>query len=191
MPLTQEPQLFRHGVELGRTLIWLHTFGERFVRAGSRRGSVPQGRARCTRGVPTTPEGYPEEFSYDPAQELLRVGAGEFQSVSPEVWGFSVSGLNVLESWLNYRKKAGAGRQSSPLDRIRPAQWTAALTQELLELIWVLEATIEQFPQLSELFNAIIESPAFTAAELLQPGDEERQPPAETEEDNDQHELPM
>jgi hypothetical protein len=107
VPLTQDPQLFRHAVELGRTLIWLHTFGERFVPARLRRGFVPQGHARCTRGVPTTPEGYPEEFSYDRAQELLRVGAGEFQPVLPAVWRFSVSGLNVLESWLNYRKGSG------------------------------------------------------------------------------------
>ncbi|MET0621718.1 MAG: type ISP restriction/modification enzyme [Pyrinomonadaceae bacterium] len=191
MPLTRDAQLFRRATELGRTFIWFHTFGERFVPPNHRHGEIPQGRARCTRGVPTTPEGYPEEFSYDPERQLLRVGAGEFQPVSREVWEFSVSGLNVLESWLNYRKKAGAGRQFSPLDRIRPAQWAAAMTQELLELIWVLEATIERFPQLSEVFNTIIESPTFIASELPQPDDEERKPPAEAEEDAGQHELPM
>lgn len=191
VPITKDPRLFGRAAELGRTLVWLHTFGERFVPASRRRGEVPQGRARCTRGVPTTPEGYPEEFSYDAARQLLRVGEGEFEPVSQEVWEFSVSGLNVLESWLSYRRRAGAGRQSSSLDRIRPAQWTAALTQELLELVWVLEATLEQFPRLAELFDAVVESPTFTAAELPQPRDEEREPPAEALEDEGQPALPM
>lgn len=191
VPVTKEPALFTRAVELGRRLVWQHTFGERFVPAGQRRGEVPAGRARSTRVVPQTLEGYPEDFAYDPARQLLRVGAGEFAPVSPEVWDFRVSGLNVLESWLNYRRKAGAGRQTSPLDRIRPAQWTAALTQELLELIWVLEATVESLPRLAELFNSVIEGATFTAEEFPQPSEDERRPPAEAEAESDQQGLPI
>ena len=57
-----------------------------------------------------------------------------------EVWRYSVSGLQVVKSWLNYRKLNRAGKKSSPLDDIRPEQWD--FTEELLEMLWVLEETI-------------------------------------------------
>lgn len=191
IPITKNPKLFGDAVRLGRTLIHLHTFGERFAPAGQRRG-VPPGRARCLRGIPTAAAAYPENFSYEPAEQLLRVGAGEFSPVPVAVWQFSVSGLSVLQSWLSYRKKDGAGRKSSPLDRLRPTQWTAALTQELLELIWVLESTIALFPQAEALFADVLDQPIFHADQLPQPSEAERQPPAEqAEEDDAQIELDM
>ncbi|HYX41214.1 MAG TPA: type ISP restriction/modification enzyme, partial [Pyrinomonadaceae bacterium] len=191
LPITRDAQLFCRAVEHGRRLIWLHTFGERFVPAGQRRGAVLQGRARCLRGVPTTPDDYPTEFSHESTPQRMRVGAGEFSPVPDAVWQFSVSGLSVLQSWLNYRMKGGAGRQTSPLDKIRPQQWTAAMTQELLELIWVLEATVETFPLLEETFNRVLETETFRAIEFPQPTDEERRPPTEQEdEETTQIELP-
>lgn len=50
----------------------------------------------------------------------------------PEVWEFSVSGFKVLQSWLAYRMQKGAGKKSSPLDKIRPAAWR--FDEELLDL---------------------------------------------------------
>lgn len=192
VPVTKDPELFRRAADTGRELIRLHTFGERFTPARSRRGTIPQGQARCTRGVPTAADAYPEEFSYDPATETLHVGAGEFAPVPATVWEFSVSGLQVLQSWLAYRMKAGAGRQSSPLDRIRPAQWAATLTQELLELIWVLELTVARFPALERLLGDVLQSPVFRAEELPQPTAEERQPPTGANEEEDgQQQLEM
>jgi hypothetical protein len=182
---------FCQTVDAGRGLIWLHTFGDRFIPIGKRRGEVPQGLARCLRGVPTASDNYPEEFSYESTPQLLRVGAGEFSPVAESVWQFSVSGLPVLQSWLSYRMRSGAGRQTSPLDRIRPEQWTATMTQELLELIWALEATVEMFPSLEEIFKGVIESETFKAGELPEPTEEERKPPTEQEEERNQHELPI
>lgn len=178
IPITKNVMLFQRAIELGRNLIWLHTFGDRFVPEGSRVGEVPQGSARCIRGVPTEADGYPEEFSFELQGELLRIGEGEVGPVSDAVWRFSISGLPVLQSWLAYRMKGGAGRRSSPLDDIRPGQWTATMTQELLEVIWVLEATIDRFADIESLLNSIIEGPTFAATELPSPGDEEREPPA-------------
>ncbi len=191
IPITKDPNLFRHAVELGRELLRLHTFGERFVPVGQMRGKVPQGRARCVRGVPTTREGYPEEFSHESTPQLLHIGAGEFSPISDAVWNFSISRLSVLQSWLNYRMKSGAGRQSSPLDKIRPEQWTASMTQELLELIWVLEATVEMFPQAEELLNRVLETSTFQVSELPQPTEEERRPLMDQEDESDQQELQM
>jgi hypothetical protein len=66
-----------------------------------------------------------------------------FGPVAPEVWEFEISGLKAVQSWLGYRMKKRAGKKSSPLDDIRPERWTPKMTDELLELLWVLEATLD------------------------------------------------
>jgi len=181
LPVTRDAALFARAVELGRKLLWLHTYGERFVPPGRRRGEIPQGRARCRQGIPTAEAAYPETYSYDATPQLLRVGEGVFAPVSEAVWNFSVSGWPVVESWLKYRMKHGAGRSSSPLDEIRPDRWTAAMTTELLEMLWVLEATVDMQPQLKEVFDAVLAGQTFRASELPQPTAAERQPPGEVE----------
>ena len=51
-------------------------------------------------------------LGYDAAEQKLHVGEGVFGPVRQEVWNFSVSGLAVLQSWLAYSMKKGAGRKS-------------------------------------------------------------------------------
>jgi hypothetical protein len=181
VPVTRNRDLFEQAARHGRRLIWLHTYGERFVPPDSRRGEIPQGRARARRGVPDTAENYPKDFAYNETTEILRVGDGEFSGVSKAIWDFNVSGLQVVYSWLNYRMKDGAGRSSSPLDEIRPSQWTAAMSGELLELLWVLEATVAMFPEMDQTLEAVVAGETFRADELPQPTAEERKPPGEEE----------
>ena len=54
---------------------------------------------------------------------------------SRSAWEYDVSGYKVLQQWLAYRMKNGAGRQTSTLDKIRPNRWTLSDTEELLELV--------------------------------------------------------
>ncbi|HSL82455.1 MAG TPA: type ISP restriction/modification enzyme [Thermoanaerobaculia bacterium] len=184
LPLAKDADLFSATAALGRRLVFLHTYGERFVPEGETPGRIPRGRARCTKAIPESPERYPEEFSYDENRKILHVGEGEVAPVDTAVWGFSVSGLEVVRSWLSYRMKEGAGKKSSPLDDIRPERWTAEMTEELLRLLWILEATLEMFPALKQNLNRVVEGELFTAEELPQPTEAERQPPkAEPEED--------
>ena len=171
LPITKSNALFRRAVKLGRRLVGLHTYGERFG------GSVPRGTARIEKAIPDIPQGYPEDYSYDPAEKTLKVGEGEIRPVQPEVYNYNVSGLEVVKSWLGYRKKNPTGRKSSPLDDIRPERWTGDMTRELLELLWVLEATVEKEPELAELLAEITSSEVFTADELPKPPEEERKPP--------------
>ncbi|MBI4081006.1 MAG: hypothetical protein HY423_00205 [Candidatus Lambdaproteobacteria bacterium] len=178
IPLTRDAAQFQVGVALGRRLVWLHTYGERWVPNGARAGTVPRGTARCTVAVAEQPQQHPETFEYEEAAQTLHVGQGEFAPVPPDVWGFSVSGLEVVHSWLAYRMKSGAGRKSSPLDKIRPERWSAQLTEELLHLLWVLEATLAMFPPLTEHLRAVVEGPLFAAADLPAPTVAERKPPA-------------
>ena len=95
----------------------------------------------------------------------------------PEVYGFEVSGLKVVQSWLRYRMRNGAGRTSSPLDAIRPKRWTSRFTTELLELLWVLEATVEAWPEQERLLEAVVEGECLRADELPPVPEEMRKPP--------------
>ena len=74
------------------------------------------------------------------------------------------------------RMKKGAGKKSSPLDNIRPERWTSQFTTELLELLWVLEATVAGYPEQAKLLEAIAAGPCFQADELPAVPNEMRQP---------------
>ena len=192
IPVTRDGARFEEVRGQGARLLWLHTWGERFASEepahgpspavprpdGPRpRGWVPPGAARCTRAVPVDEEGYPTAFHYDGAARTLHVGEGEYAPVAPEVYGFEVSGLKVVQSWLRYRMRNGAGRTSSPLDAIRPERWTSRFTTELLELLWVLEATVEAWPEQERLLNAVAEGECLRADELPPVPDELRKAP--------------
>ena len=166
VPLTKDSELFEQARRIGAKLLWLDTYGERYVPEGHKSGQVPNGSARCTKAVPGDADGYPETFDYNDATRTLHVGSGQFAPVAQEVFAFEVSGLKVVQSWLKYRIKKGAGKKSSPLDDIRPERWTSQFTTELLELLWVLEATIESYPAQAALLETILASDCIHASEL-------------------------
>ena len=166
VPITRNAALFEQVRAAGARLLWLHTYGERFVPEGKPRGRLPRGAARCTVAVPGDADGYPEKFAYNDETATLHVGAGEFAPVAPELFAFEVSGLKVVQSWLKYRMKKGAGKKSSPLDYIRPTRWTSQFTTELLELLWVLEATLAAYPEQARLLQEVVAGECFQADEL-------------------------
>ncbi len=167
LPLTKKPELFQRAASLGERLISLHTYGERYT------GSVPHGEARCTKGV--SPDRYPDRHFYYPGTRTLYVGDGEFAPVPQAVWDYSVSGMQIVNSWLNRRKRNRSGRKSSPLDDIGPERWE--FTEELLQLLWVLEETVRLQPEGAALLDEVCAGPLFTADELPAPKDAERRPP--------------
>lgn len=81
---------------------------------------MPQGKATTVKGASADSAHYPVDYVYDEAKREIVAGEGRFGPVSPQVWEFEVSGLNVVQSWLDYRMKKRAGKKSSPLDDIRP-----------------------------------------------------------------------
>jgi hypothetical protein len=168
VPLSRDPQLFAAAVALGRELLNVHTFGERMDPG---RGPLT-GRARCTRAVG---EAYPQNF--DCVDGELVVGDGRFAPVDAHIYAYSVSGLHVVASWLGYRMQAPRGRASSPLDALRPARWTAAMSDELLALLWTLEQLVAREARQADLLARILAGPRFTAAELPSPPAASRRPP--------------
>lgn len=188
VPLTKDAQLFMDAVRLGRRLIWLHTYAERFQGDG-RGADISPGVAKNLQGVSSDPAQYPEDHAYDTDSQEIRIGDGLFGPVVPEIWEFEVSGLKVVQSWLGYRMKKRAGKKSSPLDDTRPERWTARMTDEFLELLWVLEATLAMEPELSNVLDKIVAGDCFNTTELPTPTNEERRAPATAPTVGDQLDL--
>ena len=161
LPITKHPDLFFRVADHGERLLQLHTYR-----------SVPQGESRCTKSVSL--DEYPAGFHYDFGTKTLRVGDGEFAPADPAIWSYSVSGLQVVKSWLDYRKLVPSGRKSSDLDKIRPERWTFG--EELIELLWLLEATLALEPKGAALLDEVCASPLFSADDLPTPTNEERKP---------------
>ncbi|MDR1145864.1 MAG: N-6 DNA methylase [Verrucomicrobiales bacterium] len=183
LPITQNTKLFQRVVSAGRRLLFWQTYGERFAADGERLN----GLARCIKAVPADCGYYPDDFSWKPgvtaADGVLRVGGelrvdgGEFTPISEAAWNFSVSGYDVVKNWLGFRMKNRRGKKSSPLDDIRPVAWTAALTTELLELLWIVEYTVSVQPELNALLTESLRGKLFQVGDFPKPIVSERQPP--------------
>lgn len=61
--------------------------------------------------------------------------------------------------------------------KVRPERWTIQMSHELLELLWVLEATIAEKPYGADLLARVVASDLFEAHELPQPSEDEKKPP--------------
>jgi hypothetical protein len=175
VPLTADADLFGSTVALGEELLWLHTYGDRF---GEGRGGLllPSISADGHLTLPETPR----DIRYNAETLALRIGDGKVNGVLPEVWSFEVSGMQVVKKWLGYRTARGAGRSASsdsPLDQIRPTSWLDEWTVELLELLSVLQRTVDLQSRGVELLDRILAGRLISASDLPEPPPELRQPP--------------
>ena len=177
VPLTANDELFAQAVTVGRRVLWLHTFGQRYIDADAsppRPGGPPQAEPAPKMVEPVGPE-LPEEMTYDPQAQQLRIGPGLIEPVAPAVWNYEVSGVNVLTKWFSYRRAdrdrpvIGA-RRESPLLRIQSDKWLASYTTELLEILNVLTLLVELEPQQAQLLAAIVEGPQISTDALTDRG---------------------
>jgi hypothetical protein len=171
VPLTSSPELFERGVELGSRFVWLQTYGERWVPAGERRGRLPKYSFDVSTPIPKTEADYPEEFSYNQISHELLIGSGVISNVEPKVFNYEQSKWPVIDRWLAYRMRGGAGRagrsSASELDGIRPRRWT--FTSELLDLLRAIKGCVDLWPSLDELFTDILDDETIAATELPTP----------------------
>lgn len=187
IPITADASLFSDVVELGRTVIWLHTFGERMADPQRDRPDRPPRlpKAKMPRipadgAIPEDPESMPGDIAYDAATKRLRVGGGFVEDVEPAVWHYEVSGKQVLLHWFSYRKKnrerpiIGNRRQPSPLVNIQPDHWLAEYTTELINVLNVLGRLVELEPHQAELLEKVCGGEMISAEELRGAGALER-----------------
>lgn len=167
VPLTADKALFVEAAALGRQVIWLHTFGERFGEghpAGPPRLATPP-RVLDGHGIPATTDSFPDTIGYDAATQTLKVGTGRIGPVPQAVWAYEVSGKQVLTQWFSYRKKnrerpiIGDRRKPSPLGDIQPDHWLPEYTTELLNVLNVLGRLVELEPKQADLLDRVVDGP--------------------------------
>ncbi|MBD0838061.1 DNA methyltransferase [Streptomyces sp. TRM68416] len=126
VPLTEDPELWTHGVESGHRTLWL-------MRRNGERPRLPGGRRPYVRApLPSRPL----TLHYEREEETLYLDEGRISPVPPEAWDYEVGGVRVLEEWFTARTAEPA--EPGTLAAIRPTAWPQAWTSELLELITVL-----------------------------------------------------
>ena len=179
IPVTKDAGLFKQASNLGKKLIWLHTYAQRFRNKKQKRHTkIPKGNAKILSAITK----YPAKFEYRNTSKELHIGNGRIGSVDSKVWNYEISGLKVLQSWLGYRMQNRKGKKSSKLDEIRPQQWSPDTTAKLINLIWILEATLSMELDLDNILQTVIKSECFTIKELPKPSDMQKKPPKPTTE---------
>lgn len=181
VPITADAALWKEAVTLGRELLWLHTWAERFQNAEAGRNKcLPHidgiGWESSVTRMPQTSA----DIAYDKDTQRLRVGDGVITGVRPDVWAYSVSGMEIVKKWLGYRTAKGAGRAASsknPLDKIRPAVWPDEWNDELLDLLRILTRTLDLQPSQADLLDRICDGPLISASGLPLPTQLQRMPP--------------
>ena len=202
LPLTADAALFTEAASLGREIIWLHTFGERFANADADRPSAPPRaesahRSQIPKGgsIPIEPEDMPDSLSYDAATRRLHVGKGHIDNVAPEVWAYEVSGKQVLTQWFSYRKKnrerplIGDRRPPSPLGQIQPDHWLPEYTTELINVLNVLTRLVALEPKQADLLERICTGPLISAEDLQNAGALDKTPTAKATKDDGMKDL--
>ena len=183
VPLTADAALFAEAAALGREVVWLHCYGERFADPAAGRPkkaprlpkdeapTFPQGG-----GIPGAPEPLPETMEYDAGKRRLHIGKGFVDNVTPQMWAYEVSGKNVLRQWFSYRKRdrrrpiIGDRRPPSPLDKIQPDHWLAEYTSDLLDLLNVLGRLVKLEPAQADLLERICAGPLLSVETLRAAG---------------------
>lgn len=179
VPITRDAALWQKAVELGREVIWLHTYAERYVDpvAGREAGNVRSGwpmdaQPKSLEAVTTMPV----KLQYDEVRGQVvftdddggRNGA--WGPVSREVFDYTVGGMNVIGSWFKYRKKNPGGKKTSPLDDIHVDEWPHEWTLEFTELLTVLTRLVSLEPAQAEVLEQILAGELITKDALSEAG---------------------
>lgn len=182
IPITADADTFFAVAEVGRRVIWLHTYGERMADAAQGR---PAGAPRAPDASrPTMPKDgaippdapLPDAIRYDESEQRLYVGQGYIDNVAPAVWKYEVDRKQVIPQWFSYRKRdrskppMGDKRPPSPLQDIQPAHWLAEYTTDLLDLLNVLTLVVELEHRQAQLLEQVCTGPLVSDTELRAEG---------------------
>ena len=179
IPLTADAEIFTAATEIGRTVVWLHTFVERFTDPERGRPAtsprMPKDvapRIPAAGAISQDPAEMPDSIEYDKAKGRLLIGSGYVEGVPPEVWNYEVSGKQVFRQWFSYRKAnrerpiIGDRRPPSKLGDIQPDHWLAEYTTELINVLNVIGLLVGLEPAQAELLERVCSGQTISAEEL-------------------------
>jgi len=179
VPITRDPALWARAVELGREVIWLHTYAERYFdpaagrEVGNVRGGWPiEAQPKSLEAVTTMPV----KLQYDEIKHHVcftdEDGArnGAWGPVPRAVFDYTVGGMNVIGSWFKYRKKNPGGKKTSPLDDIHLPEWPHEWTLEFTELLTVLTRLVALEPLQETLLEDVLAGALISMKDLADAG---------------------
>ena len=173
VPLTADPALWERAVQLGKQVVWLHTYGERGEPLPGMKylHQCPEG-ADYTLPTPTVDMGktMPEKkpsFSPDPVDSLSKeqdspvtgtvsFGRARCENVEKRVFDYTIGGNQVLGLWAKYRLKKPVVRRSSSLNDIVQREWPEAWSEEYERLLYTLTHLVHLEPAQEKLLDEVI-----------------------------------
>ena len=173
VPLTADPELWERAVQLGKQIVWLHTYGERGepLPGMERLHQLPEG-ADYALPTPTVDMGrtMPEKkpsFSPDPVNSLseeqnspvmgtVSFGQARCENVEKRVFDYTVGGNQVLGLWAKYRLKKPVVRRSSSLNDIVQREWPEAWSEEYERLLYTLTHLVHLEPAQEKLLDEVL-----------------------------------
>lgn len=173
VPLTADPALWERAVQLGRQVVWLHTYGERGEPLPGMKylRQLPEG-ADYTLPTPTVDMGrtMPEKkpsFSPDPVNSLseeennpvmgtVSFGQARCENVEKRVFDYTVGGNQVLGLWAKYRLKKPKTNRSSSLNDIVQREWPDAWSEEYERLLYTLTHLVHLEPAQEKLLDEVL-----------------------------------
>lgn len=174
VPLTADPALWERAVQLGKQVVWLHTYGERGEPLPGMKylHQIPEG-ADYTLPTPTVDMGrtMPEKkpsFSPDPVTGSLSkeqdspvtgtvsFGQARCENVEKRVFDYTIGGNQVLGLWAKYRLKKPVVRRSSSLNDIVQREWPEAWSEEYERLLYTLTHLVHLEPAQEKLLDEVL-----------------------------------
>ena len=173
VPLTADPELWERAVQLGKQVVWLHTYGERGEPLPGMKylHQLPKD-ADYTLPTPTVDMGrtMPEKkpsFSPNPVDSLseeennpvmgtISFGKARCENVEKRVFDYTIGGNQVLGLWAKYRLKKPVVRRSSSLNDIVQREWPAAWSEEYERLLYTLTHLVHLEPAQEKLLDEVL-----------------------------------
>ncbi|QZY84650.1 N-6 DNA methylase [Micrococcus luteus] len=171
VPITADRMLWNRAVELGRKVLWCHTYGlagewpgQESVVSPLDGVELPRYERRMGSSLPTGPA------VYDESSQELRLGAGVWSHVTPAMRQYTVGGVNVIDAWVDKRSASPGGNKTSPLDNVVADTWQPEWSVEFTELLCVLARLVSLEADQAQLLGEVVNAPLLSRGALTQAG---------------------
>jgi len=178
IPLTANPELWFRAVQLGKYVVWLHTYGER----GEPLPGMTRVTDKPTDGLYSMPVyeksmsgAMPEKkptftLSEDDIHGEIAFGASRWSNIEKAVFNYTVGGQQTIGLWAKYRLKKPIVKRSSPLNDIVQRSWPSEWTTEFKELLCVLTHLVHLEPAQEKLLADILAGDLIPRGEFISEG---------------------
>lgn len=174
VPLTADPALWERAVQLGKQVVWLHTYGERGEPLPGMKylhqlpqdadytlptPTVDMGRTMPTEHPSFLPDSVTDELTEKqntPVRGTVSFGQARCENVEKRVFDYTVGGNQVLGLWAKYRLKDPETKWSSSLNDIVQREWPEAWSDEYERLLYTLTHLVHLEPAQEKLLDEVL-----------------------------------